>query len=199
VGRGEETRQRIVDTALQTIGVAGLGRMSIGELATAVGMSKSGLFAHFGSKEALELAVVQEFCRRFEAGVVEPARGEADAPAYLRALLERWMDWIDGDDSPGGCPVVMAMTPAGPTGGPARDHLLAELGRLLVEIDGRYRTAGGEDAAQFLFNLSGVLLAYNAGVRLYQDPAVRPQARRSLEDQLDRWLPAAVSGTATPA
>jgi hypothetical protein len=143
---------------------------------------------------------VQEFCRRFEAGVVEPARDEAGAAAYLRTLLERWMDWVDGDaDTPGGCPVVLAMTPAGPTGGPARDHLIAELGRLLVEIDERYRTAGGEDAAQFLFNLSGVLLAYNAGVRLYQDPAARPQARRSLEEQLGRWLPAGVSGTATPA
>jgi AcrR family transcriptional regulator len=187
MSKGEETRRRIVDTALETIGVTGLARMTIGELAQSVGMSKSGLFAHFGSREGLEVEIVRELSRRFEGFVIEPAAAEAPAAALV-SIFESWMTWVSDDVVPGGCPVILAMSDAGPGPGPARELLLGELARLMVVLSETFRAAGGRDEEQFLYELTGLIMAHNASVRLLGDPS-RERARRGFDELLRRHLP----------
>jgi len=159
----------------------------LGELAQSVGMSKSGLFAHFGSREALEVEIVRELSRRFEGFVIEPAAAEAPAAALV-SIFESWMTWVSDDVVPGGCPVILAMSDAGPGPGPARELLLGELARLMVVLSETFRAAGGRDEEQFLYELTGLIMAHNASVRLLGDPS-RERARRGFDELLRRHLP----------
>ncbi|WP_344839531.1 TetR/AcrR family transcriptional regulator [Actinocorallia longicatena] len=101
--RGEQTRRLILRHAMDIASVDGLEGLSIGRLATDLGISKSGLFAHFGSKEELQLATVAAGREVFQAEVVEPARALPPGIARVRALLERWMDYAERRIFPGGC------------------------------------------------------------------------------------------------
>src|SRR3954447_4330831 len=100
MAKGEQTRQAILARAFEIAKTVGVSGLSIGRLAEETGLSKSGLFAHFGSKEALEVAVVEEASRQFVQEVLVPALGQPRGEPRLRALFERWMMW---GDRPGGC------------------------------------------------------------------------------------------------
>src|SRR5207237_5705657 len=107
VAKGEETRERIVRHALQLSSTEGLGGLSIGVLAGDLGLSKSGLFAHFGSKEELQLAVLKLVAERFEREVLQPAFRAPRGEPRIRRIFDRWMDWVS-DAAQGGCPFVAA-------------------------------------------------------------------------------------------
>ena len=97
MGKGEETRQAILDEAVALSSRIGVSGLSIGALADKAGMSKSGLFAHFGSKEELQIAVLRESQQRFVDTVVRPALKAPRGVARLRAILTNWVDWTQRD------------------------------------------------------------------------------------------------------
>jgi AcrR family transcriptional regulator len=101
--RGNRTRESILQAAADLASVEGLEGLTIGRLATELGMSKSGLFAHFGSKEELQLATIDAARRRFVEHVVKPSRGLPRGRERLDAMLADWFCYLRGDVFPGGC------------------------------------------------------------------------------------------------
>ena len=106
--KGEETRAAIVEVGLATASKVGLGALSLGELAKEVGLSKSGLFAHFDSKENLQLAVVRRAIERFVEVVIAPALAEPRGEPRVRALFYNWFHWSRSSELPGGCFFIAA-------------------------------------------------------------------------------------------
>src|SRR5687768_8025264 len=125
MSKGEETRREILGSALSLASEVGLEGLSIGLLAGRVGMSKSGLFAHFESKERLQVAVLEEATRRFVDLVVAPALRAPRGKPRVVALLERWLSWSQQDFMPGGCIFLSASGELDDRPGPARDALVA--------------------------------------------------------------------------
>lgn len=185
VAKGDDTRQAILTRAFELASVSGLGGLSIGRLAEETGLSKSGLFAHFGSKEALEVAVVDEASRQFVAQVVSPALRLARGEPRLRGLFERWLAW---GQRPGGCFFVAASTELDDRPGPARDALvqaskdwldnLATAARITVS-EGQFRA--DLDAEQFAFEVYSAMLGFHTYQKFLRDPASLARAREALE------------------
>ena len=119
------TREVILQQALRTASQIGISRLTIGTLAEASGLSKSGLFAHFGSKEALQLAVVEAAQQQFVQQVVRPALAQARGMARLAALFESWVMRLYGREQPGGCPLLAAAYEFDDQPGAIRDALVS--------------------------------------------------------------------------
>lgn len=193
--KGEETRALILDTALRMVSRLGLEALSIGGLAGEVGMSKSGLFAHFDSKEDLQLAVLQTAVDRFIAEVISPALRAPRGEPRVRALFEGWMDWEDAEYQPGGCVFIGTANELDDRPGALRDQLassqrdwleaLATAARIAVE-EGHFRE--DLDTRQFAYDLYSIILAYHHFSRLLRDPDAEARARRAFDGLM---LPAA--------
>lgn len=125
--KGDETRSAVLGSALSLASSVGLEGLTIGKLAEHVGMSKSGLFAHFSSKENLQVAVLEEAIARFVTLVVSPALKQPRGEPRVRALFENWLAWSRADFLPGGCIFVVAGVELDDRPGPARDRLMASL------------------------------------------------------------------------
>jgi AcrR family transcriptional regulator len=185
VAKGEETRQAILARAFELATVVGVSGLSIGRLAEATGLSKSGLFAHFGSKEALEIAVVEEAARQFVQEVMVPALRQARGEPRVRALFDRWLQW---GDRPGGCFFVGATAELDDRPGPPRDALvqaqrdwidaLATAARIAI-TEGHF--APTLDPEQFAFELYGIMLAYHSFHRFVRDARAPARARAAFE------------------
>jgi AcrR family transcriptional regulator len=121
--KGESTRGVVLGHALALASEVGLEGITIGKLAERSEMSKSGLFAHFQSKEALQLAILDEAIARFIAQVVMPALKEPRGEPRVRALLSRWHRWARADFMPGGCVFVASIAELDDRPGPVRDRL----------------------------------------------------------------------------
>ncbi|WP_448207371.1 TetR/AcrR family transcriptional regulator [Azospirillum sp. sgz302134] len=193
MGKGERTRERIVDAALERASVEGLTALSIGDLAAAVGMSKSGLFGHFGSKDALQEAVLDEMLTRFRAVVWEPASGEPPGVPRLRAVFSNWLVWVEGFHLPGGCPIAMAMVELDDRPGPLRDTLAKRQKRWMQALEDEFwvvqltrREEERDDPALLAFELHGIVLGYGAARRLLRDPRSGDLARAAFEGLLAR-------------
>lgn len=152
------TREVILQQALRTASQIGISQLTIGTLADASGMSKSGLFAHFGSKEALQLAVVEAAQQQFVQEVVRPALAKPRGMARLAALFESWVMRLYGRDDPGGCPLLAAAYEFDDQPGAIRDALVDgqrwqrdTLQRLLQET---------QDAGELPANCDVVLMAF---------------------------------------
>ena len=120
--KGEQTREAILVHALRLATRVGFEGLTIGQLADDLKLSKSGLFAHFKSKENLQLQVPEMASRRFVDAVVKPALAAPRGEARVRALFERWLAWETSPSLPGGCPFVAAATELDDRPGPARDR-----------------------------------------------------------------------------
>jgi AcrR family transcriptional regulator len=179
----------------------GLNGLSIGALAAHTGMSKSGLFRHFGSKEELQVATLKAGVDRFMDVVVRPALRAPRGVARVRALFTRWLDWETEKGLEGGCLFIAASIELDDQPGAARDYLvttqgewlgfLAESARRAVEV-GDFRP--DLDVAQFAHEFNAIFLGFHQAHRLMQDPVAARRARR----QFDRLLQDA-SHAATPA
>ena len=123
--KGDETKGAVLGSAISLASTLGLEGITIGKLAEHVGMSKSGLFAHFSSKENLQVAILEEAIARFVSLVLSPALKKPRGEPRLRALFERWLEWSKVDFLPGGCIFVTAMVELDDRPGPARDKLVA--------------------------------------------------------------------------
>jgi AcrR family transcriptional regulator len=185
---GERSRTAILLEAAQLATVEGLEGLSIGRLADAVGMSKSGLFAHFGSKEDLQLATLRHTQERFEQFVFGPALAASRGLPRLRALLENWLGWIARTERPGGCVILAASVEYDDRPGPVRDALvagqrqlrgaLAKAVHLAVE-EGHLRAE--TDPWQVVFELMGIVLAVHHDRGLLDDPRALDRARKAFE------------------
>jgi AcrR family transcriptional regulator len=188
VTKGEETRQAILARAFELANVVGVSALSIGRLAEATGLSKSGLFAHFGSKEALEVAVVEEAARQFVQDVMVPALRQPRGEPRIRAMFERWLAW---GERPGGCFFVGASAELDDRPGPPRDALvqaskdwvdaLATAARIAV-TEGHLRA--DTDPEQFAFELYGIMLGTHTYSRFLRVPEAHAQSRAAFERML---------------
>src|SRR5436309_1399277 len=147
---GERSREAILHEAARLATVDGLDGLSLARLANAVGMSKSGLFAHFGSKEELQLATVEAASAIFDEQVIEPTNETAAGVPRLRAYIERFLDHVEEGVFPGGCFFVSAVSELDTHPGPVRDGAMAFSQRwltLLAEQVGAAQAAGELDPA----------------------------------------------------
>jgi AcrR family transcriptional regulator len=188
---GLRRRQAILREAVALSTVDGLEGLSIGNLAKALAMSKSGLYAHFGSKEELQLATVAEAARIFRLEVIEPARAAPSGVAQLVAVCDAFVEHLRRRTLPGGCFFAGAVVEVGSRPGPVKEAVAA-FQHSLVQLIGEFAgaaIAGGqlpqtEDPAQLAFELNGIILATNAGFILSGDEAVLDLARRVVRRRL---------------
>jgi AcrR family transcriptional regulator len=191
MGKGEATREAVLDEASRMARTVGLGGMTIGALATSTQLSKSGLYAHFQSKEDLQLQVLEHAKARFVAQVIAPALSAPRGEPRMHALFEHKLAW---DSAPGGCIFTAAATELDDQPGPVRDRVarderdwrdtIAEVFRTGI-AEGHFRPDA--DLEQFAFDLEGVFLAHHLTSRLLGDTSADERARRSF----DRLLAAA--------
>jgi AcrR family transcriptional regulator len=185
VSKGETTRGVILDEAGRLARRVGLGGLTIGSLATQTGMSKSGLFAHFGSKESLQIQVLEHNSERVIAEVIRPALKAPRGEPRIRALFELWLEW---DSVEGGCPLVAAAFELDDQPGPARERLVRDQRDWTDTIamiftggitEGHFRPDA--DPRQFAQDVEGVMLAYHFASRLLSDPMATERARRAFD------------------
>jgi AcrR family transcriptional regulator len=200
VAKGEQTRQAILARAFELANVVGVTSLSIGRLAEETGLSKSGLFAHFGSKEALEVAVVEEAGRQFVQDVMVPALRQPRGEPRVRALFERWLAW---GLRPGGCFFVAASAELDDRPGPPRDALVQAMKDWLDSIATAVRIAIQEghfaadvEAEQFAFEIYAIMTGVHTFDRFLHDPKSITRARDSFERLLRSVQPSPVPTTA---
>src|SRR4051812_715380 len=188
---GERSRAAILHEAARLATVDGLDGLSLGRLADAVGMSKSGLFAHFGSKAELQLATVEAAGAIFEEQVIEPAGDTPAGASRLRAYIERFLDHVEADVFPGGCFFVSAVSELNTHPGPVRDGAVAFSQRwlgLLAEEVAAGQAAGeldpGADTPQVAFELNAFMVLGNMQFVASGDPAAIDRVRRAVDTRL---------------
>ena len=186
--KGAATREAIIDRAYEIARFSGVEGLSIGPLAGAVGMSKSGVFAHFGSREDLQLAVIESAATRFGEAVFMPALSQPRGLPRLRALMHNWFEWVRGNS--GGCVLLGSVTEYDDRPGPLRDQVLRNEQRwrdllwraIQLAIECGHLRAGDTD--QYAFELYAFPLAvhHEAGLFGYE------QARRHGDAAVERWF-----------
>ena len=180
--KGSQTREAILDRAVDLASVEGLEGLTIGRLAAELRMSKSGLFAHFGSKQELQLATIGAAAERFRAGVVEPALELPAGAPRLRALAGRYLDQVDTYS--GGCFWAATSAEYDDRPGPVRDAIAASLDAWLAALEREAREAGAEHPQRLAFELYSLVMGANSRYRLTGDERVFGFAREVLEELL---------------
>jgi AcrR family transcriptional regulator len=186
--KGERTRELILDGAVRLASELGLEGLSIGRLADELDLSKSGLFAHFGSKEDLQVQTLDRAAERFRDVVVRPAFAVPAGEARLRMLFDRWLEWPRRVKQPGGCIFMAAAAELDDRPGPARDRLVALQKEWLAAIAKVFR--GGQetgafrrdlDPGQIAFEFMAIGLSCHFAARLLRDPHAVARARAALD------------------
>lgn len=189
MGKGENTRAAIIARATDLASIHGLEGLSIGKLASLTGLSKSGLFRHFGSKESLQQAVLEKVVEEFRTEVIVPALAEPTGIDRLRAIYRRTISW---NGAParlnGGCPIVAVTVELDDQPGALRDFLCEMQGRWLETIQrcAAKAVAEGEfrpdlDTEQFAFEFHSIGLGLNYARRLWRDPKADERAKGAFE------------------
>jgi AcrR family transcriptional regulator len=188
---GIRTRKAILSEAVSLATVEGLEGLSIGGLAKALGISKSGLYAHFGSKQGLQLATVDEADRIFHLEVIEPAESAPEGLPRLVAVCDYFFAHLRGRRFPGGCFFAAAVLEMGTRPGPVKERIgVFQLGfvGLLYELAEKAQELGQlpaeEDASLLVFELNGIVLAANASFVMTEDPATLDMAGRAVRRRL---------------
>jgi AcrR family transcriptional regulator len=188
MSKGAATRERIVARAVELASTEGINGLTLGRLADSLEMSKSGLFAHFRSKEELQLQVLKSAIDSFQREVYGPAAATPSGEERFRVVFERWLQWSVRAETPGGCLFTQAAAELDDQPGPARDLLaearrawqdtLAAFARSAVRA-GAFREA--LDPALFAFQLEALMLGMHHARRLLHDPRAEAHARAALE------------------
>jgi AcrR family transcriptional regulator len=191
--KGEQTRTAILDEALSIASRLGLEGLTIGSLAEATGMSKSGLFAHFGSREDLQLAVLEHAAQRYGEMVFAPVLKIERGLPRLRALFERWLDWTLASGLPGGCIMISAANEYDDRPGPIRDAVIANQHRGIAITEKAVRLAVQEghlrpdtDPKQIAFEMLGIVLASHNHRRLLGDKEARKRSMTAFDELIAR-------------
>ena len=191
--RGDRTRRAILTAAVNVASVEGLEGLTIGRLATELDMSKSGLFAHFGSKEELQVATVRAAAAIFVHRVIRDAE-ERHPPglARLRAMLDSWLGYMERGTFAGGCFFAAATVEMDGRPGPVRDAVAAQVSGWAALLTDYARAAieRGElnpdtDPQQLAFELDALGTAVNSGWQLHEDTAVFDRGRRAIARRLE--------------
>jgi AcrR family transcriptional regulator len=190
--KGEQTRASILHQAVSMASVRGFEGISIGRLANETGMSKSGLFGHFGSKVALQLAILDFVVEDFKLNVIGPALREPTGETRLRALFGNWLDWTGTERLAGGCPLVAASVELDDQPGDLRDFLVEQqegwldcIRRMAQKAVAESVFRDGLDTRQFAFEFHGIGLAFNFARRLLHDPEARARADHAVDRLID--------------
>jgi len=192
--KGQQTRAAILDAALGLASHVGLEGLSIGALAEVTQMSKSGVFAHFGSREELQISVVREYNAKFEEEVFYPALAEPRGLPRLRALFERWVKRVSVEiDS--GCIYISGAVEFDDRPGPVRDALASMVRAWHGALERAIGIAVEEghlkpdtDAMQMLFELHGLILALHHDARFLRLPGAMDRVQRAFEHVLAHYM-----------
>ena len=192
--KGEQTRQTIISRALEMVSERGYEGLSIGALAQETQLSKSGLFAHFKSKEALQLGVLQEVIHRFTLQVVQPALASPRGEPRLRVLFEKKLDWIRGDAARRGCLLGKASIEYDNRAGhPVRERVV-QASRDWLEVLTRSAQAAVDEGhfradvnvEQFAYEFDGITMMFQHAQGLMRDPTAAERANKALASLLER-------------
>jgi len=202
--KGQQTRAAILDAALGLASHMGLEGLSIGALAEVTQMSKSGVFAHFGSREELQISVIREYHARFEDEVFFPAVREPRGLPRLRALFERWVRRVSVElDS--GCIYISGAVEFDDRPGPVRDALAAMVRAWHSALEKGIRIAISEehlradtDPTQMLFEIHGLILALHHDARFLRIPGALDRARAGFERTLSHYAQGAPQAATLP-
>lgn len=181
VGKGAATRAAILDRAVDLASAEGLEGLTIGRLAAELEMSKSGLFAHFGSKQELQLATVDAAAHRFSRAVIAPAANAPDGALRLRAIADAYLAHLDAGAYSGGCFWASTAAEYDDRPGPVRDAIAAALDAWLGELERQAGIAGLEEPDRVAFELYAVVMGANSRYRLSGDRRVFDYARETIE------------------
>ena len=199
---GERSHNAILDEAAKLATVEGLEGLTIGRLADAVGMSKSGLFSHFGSKEGLQLATIEAACDIFDRQVVRPADGATTGLERLMALVDAYLRYDEAETIPGGSFFASALVEVSARPGAVRDRLVAFLGDWLNRLQAAIADAQAdgtldptEDPAQLTFEIESALFLANTQYVVMRTPEPLERARRAIDRRLEQLLQPPASTT----
>jgi AcrR family transcriptional regulator len=191
--KGERTRAAILDEALRLVSKAGLDGLTIGTLADATDMSKSGLFAHFGSRDELLLAVLAHGQAEFTEVVFQPAMAKPRGLPRLRAMFVNWLDWTESAELPGGCPMIGGAAEFDDRPGPVRDMLaggqrtwIETLKRAVRQAIEERQLAADTDPEQIAFEMFGIALVVHHHRRLLGYRKARERALAALDSLFHR-------------
>jgi AcrR family transcriptional regulator len=194
--KGQRTRNSILEAAAALATEEGLEPLSIGRLAEETGMSKSGLFAHFGSKEELQLATVEYAAALFVAEVIEPARSAPKGLARIWALCDHMIGYSERQVFPGGCFFAATSFEFNNRPGPVRDSIEEMIRSWLSYLEHAVEQAqeAGEldpkaSAREVAFQLDAFAQASNAQYQLFRNPQVFDDARRAIQERLESLRP----------
>lgn len=191
--KGQQTKQVIIDAALGLAQQIGLEGLSIGTLAEVTRMSKSGVFAHFGSREELQISVVREYYKRFSDEVFFPAMDEPRGLPRVRALFANWMKRV-AVEIQSGCIFISGAVEFDDRPGPVHDALassvqtwLAALHRAVVQAKEEDQLVSDADEDQMAFEIHGLILALHYEARFLKNPAAIERAHTGFENILLRY------------
>jgi AcrR family transcriptional regulator len=194
--KASATRERILQQGLEMLSRDGLSGVTLGQMAERVGMSKSGLFAHFRSKDDVQIDLLEHSAKLATVQVVEPAMAATEGLPRLEALVYRWFGWAQKAGLPGGCPAAAAMFELDDVEGPVRDKVAAmeaEWKGFLSQIT-RQAVALGHlrpdlDVEQFVWELSGIYLSHHVAHRFNRSPDADERAHTAFQALLERARP----------
>lgn len=189
--KGEATRARILKEAARQAAVRGLSVVSLNDVAEAVGLSKSGLFKHFESKEAMQLTVLETTLERFTAFVWAPAAELTPGRARLETIFERWLTWSEVENAEGGCLLLSAGAELDDQPGPLRDLLQAKQRRWLRTLQREFTALtdpplSDRRAQLAAFQMKSFVFGHNDNRRLLEDADARALAEAAFRDLLSR-------------
>jgi AcrR family transcriptional regulator len=187
------TRRRILDAGLAMASQSGLEAVTLGVLASNVGMSKSGLFAHFQSKQAVQLSLLEHSDKFAVPVVIEPAMNFPEGLPRLKALVANWFGWAPRAGLPGGCPVAASLFEYDDVPGPVHDKVQeievrwrGLLSNLVAQAIERRHLRSDLDIDQFVWELFGIYLSHHVSYRFLKSPDSDQRAQTAFEALLSR-------------
>jgi AcrR family transcriptional regulator len=194
MSKGEQTKEKILNTAISLASVYGLQDLSIGKLANESQLSKSGLFAHFNSKENLQAQIVQRITDLYVEHVLSPAIAHPRGIPRIRVIFRNWKRWIDGETLPGGCLALASAVEFDDRPGVVRQEVVGMFQSLLLMLERSARIAIEEghfrsdvDTKQFAYELNALVCGYHMSSRLLEDPEAEARSNEAFEKLLDAF------------
>lgn len=195
--KGNDTKERLLRIGIDQMSVGGLSGVTLGQLASASGLSKSGLFAHFRSKEQLQIELLDEMAETANRVVVEPAMRAVEGLPRLSALMEHWLGWSRRAGLSGGCPVAAAMFELDDVEGEVRSHAAAMeqqwrglLGQVVSQAKDLGHLSTDTDVEQIVWEICGIYLSHHVSTRFVRDSTADARAKTAFAALIGRHQPA---------
>ncbi len=204
--KGINSKQRLLQIGIDLMSVHGVSGVTLGQLATASGMSKSGLYAHFKSKEQLQIDLLDSVSERARLVILEPAMQAPEGLRRVRSIMEHWWGWWRRAGLAGGCPVASALFEFDDVEGFVRDHSSSmerqwrdQLGRIVQEAKSLGHLSSDTDVDQFVWEMCANYLGHHVSTRFLNSDHADAHARHAMDALIERNLPDArgAEGSAT--